>query len=115
MAKRTKTRGTRLAVVPSGADGASAAAPRQDGQSDVEKPGLRKIKTKVYEAELARLQIELVKLQEWIRHQGLKVAVIFEGRDAAGKGGTIKRITQSLNPRVCRVVALTAPTEPSAY
>jgi polyphosphate kinase len=64
-----------------------------------------------YDKELRRLQVELVKLQEWVRHQSLKVVVIFEGRDAAGKGGTIKRITQSLNPRVCRVVALTAPTE----
>ena len=64
-----------------------------------------------YNRELARLQVELVKLQEWIRQQGLKVVVLFEGRDAAGKGGTIKRITQSLNPRVCRVVALAAPTE----
>ncbi|MGA2138353.1 MAG: polyphosphate kinase 2 [Verrucomicrobiia bacterium] len=66
---------------------------------------------KFYGKELARLQIELVKLQEWIKHKGLKVVVIFEGRDAAGKGGVIKRITQCLNPRVCRVVALTAPTE----
>ena len=65
----------------------------------------KKLKNKIYEGELARLQIELVKLQEWIKHQGLKVVVIFEGRDAAGKGGTIKRITQSLNPRICRVVA----------
>ena len=65
----------------------------------------------MYEAELARLQIELVKLQEWIRQEGLKVVVIFEGRDAAGKGGVIKRITQSLSPRICRVVALAAPTE----
>ena len=64
-----------------------------------------------YEKELGRLQIELVKLQEWIKHAGLKVVVVFEGRDAAGKGGVIKRITQSLNPRVCRVVALAAPTE----
>ncbi|HEX8992077.1 MAG TPA: polyphosphate kinase 2 [Anaerolineales bacterium] len=64
-----------------------------------------------YERELARLQVELIKLQEWIRFKGLKVVVIFEGRDAAGKGGTIKRITESLNPRVCRVVALPAPTE----
>jgi polyphosphate kinase 2 len=64
-----------------------------------------------YDKELRRLQVELVKLQEWIRHKSLKVVVIFEGRDAAGKGGTIKRITQSLNPRVCRVVALIAPTE----
>ncbi len=64
-----------------------------------------------YERELARLQIELVKLQEWIKHAGLKVVALFEGRDAAGKGGTIKRITQSLNPRICRVVALGTPTE----
>jgi len=64
-----------------------------------------------YERELRRLQIELVKLQEWIRERGLKVVVLFEGRDAAGKGGAIKRITQSLNPRVCRVVALGTPTE----
>src|SRR5664279_3866359 len=64
-----------------------------------------------YDKELRRLQVELVKLQEWVRHEGLKVVVLFEGRDAAGKGGTIKRITQSLNPRVCQVVALPAPTE----
>jgi polyphosphate kinase 2 len=66
---------------------------------------------KEYEQELARLDVELVKLQEWIKHKGLKVMVLFEGRDAAGKGGAIKRITQSLNPRGCRVVALAAPTE----
>jgi polyphosphate kinase len=69
------------------------------------------LKKKAYEKELARLQLELIKLQEWIKHAGLKVVVIFEGRDAAGKGGTIKRITESLNPRICRVVALAAPTE----
>jgi polyphosphate kinase 2 len=69
------------------------------------------LKKKLYEKELARLQLELIKLQEWIKHAGLKVVVIFEGRDAAGKGGTIKRITESLNPRICRVVALAAPTE----
>ncbi len=66
---------------------------------------------KLYEKELARLQVELIKLQEWIRFKGLKVVVIFEGRDAAGKGGAIKRITESLNPRVCRVVALPTATE----
>ncbi len=66
---------------------------------------------KVYMEELSRLQIELVKLQEWVRFKGLKVVVIFEGRDAAGKGGVIKRITDSLSPRICRVVALPAPTE----
>lgn len=70
-----------------------------------------KLTKKTYEKELARLQIELVKLQEWIRHKGLKVVVLFEGRDAAGKGGVITRITQCLSPRICRVVALAAPTE----
>lgn len=69
------------------------------------------LKGKFYNNELGRLQIELVKLQEWIRHAGLKVVVVFEGRDAAGKGGVIKRITQRLNPRICRVVALGTPTE----
>ena len=71
----------------------------------------RKVSTEVYEKELAKLQIELVKLQEWIKQENLKVVVLFEGRDAAGKGGVIKRISQSLNPRVCRVVALGTPTE----
>ncbi len=71
----------------------------------------REIKNKRYEKELKRLQIELVKLQQWIKHEKLKVIVIFEGRDAAGKGGVIKRITESLNPRICRVVALGSPTE----
>jgi polyphosphate kinase 2 len=74
-----------------------------DGQIPIDK--------KRYEKELARLQVELVKLQEWIRAKKLKVVVVFEGRDAAGKGGVIKRITESLNPRICRVVALGTPTE----
>jgi polyphosphate kinase 2 len=69
------------------------------------------IDKKEYEKELARLQVELVKLQEWIREKKLKVVVVFEGRDAAGKGGVIKRITESLNPRICHVVALGTPTE----
>ncbi len=66
---------------------------------------------KVYEKRLEALQIELVKLQYWIKEKGLRVIVLFEGRDAAGKGGVIKRITESLNPRICRVVALGTPTE----
>jgi polyphosphate kinase len=70
-----------------------------------------KLSHKYYETELNRLQIELVKLQEWVKYKGLKVVVIFEGRDAAGKGGTIKSIIQTLNPRICRVVALGTPTE----
>jgi polyphosphate kinase 2 len=69
------------------------------------------LKTKDYESTLAKLQIELVKLQEWIKFKKLKVVVLFEGRDAAGKGGTIKRITESLSPRVTRVAALPAPTD----
>lgn len=74
-------------------------------------PGGSRIPDDVYDAELRCLQIELVKLQEWVRSTGARVVVIFEGRDAAGKGGVIKRITESLNPRVVRVVALPAPTE----
>ena len=67
--------------------------------------------SEVYEAELFRLQAELVKVQEWVRAEGQRVVVVFEGRDAAGKGGTIKRITQYLSPRVARIAALPAPTE----
>ena len=74
-------------------------------------PKIKRLDKVLYEAELARLQIELVKMHEWIRHSGFKLLVVFEGRDAAGKGGVIKRITESLSPRICRVVALTAPTE----
>ena len=79
-------------------------------EAPAEKPN-GKLDKKTYNKELAKLQLELVKLQEWVKHKGLKVVVLFEGRDAAGKGGVIKRITESLNPRVCRVVALAAPTE----
>jgi polyphosphate kinase len=70
-----------------------------------------RLKKDFYEAELEKLQEELVRLQEWVRHAGLKVVVIFEGRDAAGKGGVIKRITERLSPRIARVVALGVPTE----
>jgi len=70
-----------------------------------------KFPKKAYEKELGRMQIELVKLQEWVKDQGLKMIIIFEGRDAAGKGGVIKRISEPLNPRICRVVALPKPTE----
>ena len=82
-----------------------------------EKPGGKgkkqnnKLTTKQYEKELGRLHVELVKLQEWIKARGLKVVVLFEGRDAAGKGGAIKRIAEAMNPRICRVVALSTPTE----
>src|SRR5687767_2544381 len=66
---------------------------------------------KDYDKQLKKLHIELVKLQEWVKHKGLKVCVVFEGRDGAGKGGTIKAITERVSPRVFRVVALPAPTE----
>ena len=71
----------------------------------------KKLPKQIYEKELNRLHIELVKLQEWVKHKKLKVVVVFEGRDAAGKGGTIKRITECLNPRVCRVIALGTPSD----
>ncbi len=70
-----------------------------------------KVKRKDYEAELKRLHVELVKLQEWVRHEGRKVCILFEGRDGAGKGGTIKAITARVSPRIFRVVALPTPTE----
>jgi polyphosphate kinase 2 len=91
--------------LPSGSNGRSGVA---DGK--VPKP-LRLGKDCAYDQELLRLSIELVKLQEWIKHKGLRVVILFEGRDAAGKGGTISRIAQTLNPRVCHVVALGTPTE----
>lgn len=81
----------------------------QGEETMAEKP--KKLSKKAYEKELSKLQVELVKLQESIKATGMKVVVIFEGRDTAGKGGTIKRITESLNPRVCRVVALGTPTD----
>src|SRR5262245_16294552 len=70
-----------------------------------------KLDRKSYEKELERLHVELVKLQRWVQHEGLKVCVVFEGRDGAGKGGTIKAITERVSPRVFRVVALPAPTD----
>jgi len=84
-------------------------SPKQKNKKEETKP--TSLTKRFYEEELRRLQIELVKLQEWVKNKGLKVVVIFEGRDAAGKGGVIKRITESLNPRIVRVVALPAPTE----
>ncbi|MEA3411528.1 MAG: polyphosphate kinase 2 [Pseudomonadota bacterium] len=84
----------------------------KQGKSDAkEAPKKARLSTKVYESELEKLQGELVKLQHWVREKGLRVIVVFEGRDAAGKGGVIKRITERVSPRVFRVVALPAPTE----
>jgi len=81
---------------------------QNDSQTTPEKA---KLKRKEYEKELHKLQIELCKLQEWVRHRGLRIIVIFEGRDGAGKGGTIKAITERVSPRVFRVVALPAPSD----
>ncbi|MDO5728624.1 MAG: polyphosphate kinase 2 [Actinomycetaceae bacterium] len=81
------------------------------GISEADRPKATKIPNKVYEAELYRLQGELGKLQRWVKSTGSRVIIIFEGRDAAGKGGTIKRITEYLSPRVARIVALPTPTE----
>jgi polyphosphate kinase 2 len=86
-------------------------AVQQISLTNPEDEGLDKMPGHMYEEELAKIQVELVRLQEWIKYKGLRVVVLFEGRDAAGKGGAIKRITESLNPRVCRVVALGVPTE----
>ena len=84
-------------------------AKKDKKKNNSDKP--KKMSRKAFDRELAKLEVELVKLQHWIKNEGLKVAVIFEGRDSAGKGGVIKRITQRLNPRICRVVALGMPTE----
>jgi polyphosphate kinase len=95
----------------------SAAEKIEVGSDRVEKPEKlakklsEKLSDKVYEAELAKLQIELVKMQYWIKAVGYRVIMIFEGRDAAGKGGVIQRITEPLNPRGCRVVALGTPSD----
>ncbi len=102
MTKKTRAKGAKLHLVTT---------TEEPSEKSASKTSARHIGTKAYEEELARLQVELAKLQEWIKAKGLKVVVIFEGRDAAGKGGVIKRITESLNPRICRVVALGTPTE----
>src|SRR5919106_719797 len=90
---------------------AAAAKPVAANSTVPDKTKALKINKKRYEKELSKLHVQLVKLQDWVKHKGLKVVVIFEGRDAAGKGGAIKRITETMNPRVCRVVALATPTE----
>ncbi len=88
-----------------------SSAPRSMTEMEMHRPYDDRLKSKPYEAELRLLQIELLKLQAWVRDQGRRIVVLFEGRDAAGKGGTIKRVTENLNPRGGRVVALTKPNE----
>src|SRR5512139_18550 len=89
---------------------AAAAAPSGDGSAPAEE-GLHKISKKEFEKEMEKLQVELVKLQEWVKYTGAKICVLFEGRDTAGKGGVIKRITERVSPRVFKVVALGTPTD----
>jgi polyphosphate kinase 2 len=88
-----------------------AAHERAASAGDLAGDAPRVVSKKEYERELARLQLELIRMQEWIAREGLRVVVLFEGRDTAGKGGAIKRITERLNPRNCRVVALGTPTD----
>jgi len=108
MAKKRKSHAPREIVLRNAKEAAAVEQYWQTGEfSNLGKPP----KNYNYIDELARLQFELIKLQEWVRLYGLKVVVIFEGRDAAGKGGVIKRIAESLNPRICCVVALGTPTE----
>jgi len=82
-----------------------------DKRNDDEKKSKDKLKNKDYEKELERLHVELVKLQQWVVAEGLRVCIVFEGRDGAGKGGAIKAITERVSPRIFRVIALPAPTE----
>ena len=104
MAKKEKLAPVKSVDVTTGGD-------EKHNDKELPKKQRTKITAKAYHKELANLQLELVKLQEWIKAKGLKVVVVFEGRDAAGKGGVITRITQRLSPRVVRVAALPVPTE----
>ena len=110
-ARRREARTARSAAVRRQAKEIAHADSFDPTTGDLVQKHRKPLDTKVYNAELANLQIELVKLQEWVKAQGLKVVCLFEGRDAAGKGGVIKRVSESLNPRVCRICALGIPTE----
>src|SRR6185312_16202876 len=106
--KKKKSKEPETAVL----DHATETGAIQEFWRDAGRPKARKPpKDYKYTEELAHLQFELIKLQEWVRVHGQRVVVVFEGRDAAGKGGAIKRISEPLNPRICRVVALGTPTE----
>jgi polyphosphate kinase len=105
----TETAPIESASSQSAAIAAATPEPASEGSDRAEKS--KRLSDKVYEAELAKLQIELVKMQYWIKAVGYRVILIFEGRDAAGKGGVIQRITEPLNPRGCRVVALGTPSD----
>ncbi len=92
-------------------DKGGKASAKAKGSKKTESDSAKSLSTKEYNRELKKLHVELVKLQEWVKAKGLKVCVVFEGRDGAGKGGTIKAITERVSPRVFRVIALPAPTE----
>ena len=102
---------SKTAPASEGLDGRAEAGGGEERFADKPESRSKRLSKPVYSEELANLQSELVKLQEWIRHKGLKVVVVFEGRDAAGKGGVIKRIAAVTNPRIVRVVALGKPNE----
>jgi polyphosphate kinase 2 len=110
--KKAKAKNQLAGKTPAAPSTQGVAVPEMLTPSPLADPKVKKKKrNKFYERELGRLHIELVTLQEWVKHEGRKVVLIFEGRDAAGKGGVIKRIVEPLNPRTCRVVALGTPTE----
>jgi polyphosphate kinase 2 len=98
-----------LAFECMGGGGQNMAKDKQKAKGDSDKKG--RIKGKDYDKEISRLHVELVKLQEWVKYKGLRICIVFEGRDGAGKGGTIKAITERVSPRVFRVIALPSPTE----
>jgi polyphosphate kinase len=102
----SKSNGHVATTAPTNGNGVAEPAPHE-----LNKKNKQPLKKGKYEAELLRLQCELVKLSAWVKDRGLRVVALFEGRDAAGKGGAIKRITEAISPRLCRVAALTAPTE----
>ena len=109
MSKKKKQKKERQRKNLGSGNGSPGAEPPGDDSAGGEQQP-RKLKAKFYLEQLSKYHLELVKLQEWVKNRGLKVVVVFEGRDAAGKGGVIKRITQPLNPRVCRVAALGTAT-----
>jgi len=116
MAKKKQGKGGKNAKADKPAKADKAASPADaptDGGAPAEAPAgpLPRMKEKDYQRELRKLHVELVAMQEWVKSTGAKVCVVFEGRDTAGKGGTIKAITERVSPRVFRVIALTAPTE----
>ena len=110
--KKGQAKGDRADKDQAASLGRGVKVPEMRAPSPLGDPKVKKKKrNKFYLRELGQLHVKLVKMQEWLRHEGRRIVVVFEGRDAAGKGGVIKRITQPLNPRVCRVVALGTPTE----